>query len=65
MLKLAPFDDWAMSHERGISQNNLAAWGAFLPASAGRGLSAFLVLTSSLLLGCSHLKPIGDIVMIS
>jgi hypothetical protein len=25
VLKPAPFDDWAMSHEGGISQDNLAA----------------------------------------
>jgi hypothetical protein len=40
VLKPAPFKDWAvsnaaLSHEGGISQDNLAAWGAFLPASSG------------------------------
>jgi hypothetical protein len=28
VLKPAPFNDWAMSHEEGISQGNLDAWGA-------------------------------------
>jgi hypothetical protein len=59
-LEPLAFDDWAMSHEGGLSRENPAVWGSILPTSAGKGRFG-PILTAFLLHGGGHVKPIGSV----